>query len=163
MGLKQDTYCVTVPLPSWATGSRHSRPTTPGAITQLVSYLSSSKKDVLFSTNSHLTRWAVDGIGVTLWSGLELDVALICACMPSVYPLFLRMIHRGRQQPVQKPVPQSSLVTIGGSGGKLMGRFKKRGLWSVPSGLDETNVHVEDASTKWSNSQYVELTERSTN
>lgn len=110
-------------------------------------------------TPSRLTRRAVDGIGVTLWSGLELDVALICACMPSVYPLFLRMIHKGRQQPAPKPVPSSSLVTIGGSGGKLMGRFKRRGLWSVPSGLEVTKVHVEDATTDWPVGEYVELNE----
>ncbi|KAK4206795.1 hypothetical protein QBC37DRAFT_114306 [Rhypophila decipiens] len=94
----------------------------------------------------------IDGIGVTLWSGIELDVALICACMPSVYPLFLRVIQRRNRNggaPAPRPPPDSSVATIGGSGGgKFSVRFtkKKRSLWSMPSmtGLTVTNSHEED-------------------
>ncbi|KAF2015120.1 hypothetical protein BU24DRAFT_434167 [Aaosphaeria arxii CBS 175.79] len=72
----------------------------------------------------HLTCYS-DGIGLQLWSGIELDVAVICACLPSVYPLFLRMIRRRRpQDPL--PMPDSSVATIGGSGGKRSGNFKRR-------------------------------------
>ncbi|KAK3324431.1 CFEM domain-containing protein [Cercophora scortea] len=106
----------------------------------------------------------IDGVGVTLWSGLELDVALICACMPSIYPLFLRIIHRGRPPPPARPAPSSSVATIGGSGGKLSGRPKKRSLWSQPSmtGLTVTNSceDPEDTSTKAPSGSYVELSER---
>lgn len=101
----------------------------------------------------------VDAIKVTLWSGIELDVALICACMPSIYPLFVRMIHRGRQAPPTS-VPSSSVATIGGSGGKIMGRFKKRGgLWSYPSMTGLTNVHEEDTSSQRPSGDYLELEE----
>ncbi|KAI0451402.1 CFEM domain-containing protein [Xylaria acuta] len=87
----------------------------------------------------------ISGIGVTFWSAIELDVALICACLPSVYPLFLRIIHHRRPAPPSDPVPSSSLVTIGGSGGKQPAgqRFKKRGLWSV-TGLTATNSQEEE-------------------
>ncbi|KAI1440640.1 CFEM domain-containing protein [Annulohypoxylon stygium] len=106
---------------------------------------------------------SIDGIGVTLWSGLELDVALICACMPSVYPLFLRVIHHGRQPPA-RPAPSSSVATIGGSGGKLAARFKRRGPWSYPSMTRlTTNVEEEDTTTtttKWPSGECVELDER---
>ncbi|KAI0805330.1 CFEM domain-containing protein [Xylaria sp. FL0064] len=87
----------------------------------------------------------ISGIGVSLWSALELDVALICACLPSVYPLFLRTIHHGRPTPPLDPVPSSSLVTIGGSGGKRPARqrFKRRGLWSI-TGLTATNSQEEE-------------------
>ena len=113
-------------------------------------------------SNSHLICRAVDGIGVTLWSGIELDVALICACMPSVYPLFLRAIHHGRPPPA-RPDPSSSNATIGGSGGKAS-RFKKRSLWSDPSmtGLTATNSHEEYKSTRDTSGEYMELDERST-
>ncbi|ROV87447.1 hypothetical protein VMCG_10777 [Cytospora schulzeri] len=114
-----------------------------------------------YNSNMNLSRnLSIDGIGVMLWSGLELDVALICACMPSVYPLFLRIIHYGRPPP-SRPVPNRSVVTIGGSGGKLQGRFKKHGLWSSPSmtGLEETNLR-EDTGTQWPSGEYVELGER---
>ncbi|KAK4160348.1 hypothetical protein QBC43DRAFT_114352 [Cladorrhinum sp. PSN259] len=128
----------------------------------------------------------IDGIGVTLWSGIELDVALICACMPSVYPLFLRIIHRGKPAGPMRPPPSSSVATIGGSGGKggsasggTASRFKRtmqqRGLWSQETsvsmtGLTVTNSHDEDASTRalgpsvvvgvGNNGSYVELSER---
>ena len=99
---------------------------------------------------------------MTLWSGIELDVALICACMPSVYPLFLRAIHHGRPPP-QRPDPSSSNATIGGSGGKAS-RFKKRSLWSDPSltGLTATNSHEENKSSRGPSDEYMELDERST-
>ncbi|KAI0169160.1 CFEM domain-containing protein [Hypoxylon sp. FL1284] len=100
---------------------------------------------------------SIEGIGVTLWSGIELDVPLICACMPSVYPLFLRLMHRGRQSP-ETPVPHSSVTTIGGSGGK------RRGPWSYPSmtRLTVTSLYEEDTSTRQSSGGYVELDEKLT-
>ncbi|KAI0486689.1 CFEM domain-containing protein [Xylaria cf. heliscus] len=87
----------------------------------------------------------ISGIALSLSSSLELDVALICACLPSVYPLFLRIIHHGRPTPPSDPVPSPSLVTIGGSRGKrLAGQwFKKRGLWSI-TGLTATNSHEDE-------------------
>ncbi|APA08632.1 hypothetical protein SS1G_02361 [Sclerotinia sclerotiorum 1980 UF-70] len=104
----------------------------------------------------------MDGIGVTLWSAIELDVALICACLPSIYPLFVRLIHRG-QPPPEKPAPSSSLITIGGTGGKALGRSKrKRGLWSYPGMTGLTNTHDDDRSTKEPNREYIELEEAQT-
>ncbi|KAI0543495.1 CFEM domain-containing protein [Xylaria curta] len=94
----------------------------------------------------------IDGIGVTIWSALELDVALICACMPSVYPLFLRIIHRGRPTPPSHPVKSSSLVTIGG---KPSGRARRRGLWSV-TGLTRTDAGDQYTNTKESGTDSVE-------
>ncbi|KAI0814457.1 CFEM domain-containing protein [Xylaria sp. FL0064] len=94
----------------------------------------------------------IDSIGVTLWSALELDVALICACMPSFYPLFLRVVHRGRPAPPRQFIPDSSLVTIGG---KPSGRVKRRGLWSM-TGLTGTNTDEEYANIKESSTECVE-------
>ncbi|KAI1283507.1 CFEM domain-containing protein [Xylaria sp. FL0933] len=99
----------------------------------------------------------IDSIAVTLWSGLELDVALICACMPSIYPLFLHVIHRGRSAPPWQSIPDSPLVTIGG---KYSKRVKRRGLWSM-TGLTETRTDEEFANVKESSIECVELEEAS--
>jgi hypothetical protein len=108
-------------------------------------------KPIIICSDSQLIRHAVDGIGVTLWSGLELDVALICACMPSVYPLFLLIIHRGRPAPPSRSVKNSSLVTIGG---KPSGRARKRGLWSV-TGLTRTDAGDEFTNTGESGTDHI--------
>jgi hypothetical protein len=34
----------------------------------------------------------VDTVGVTLWSGIELDVGVICPCLPSFRLLFRRLL-----------------------------------------------------------------------
>lgn len=116
--------------------------------------------------NIHLIPQIVGGIGVMIWSAIELDIALICACLPSIYPLFLRLIHRSQPPPeIHASAPSSSLITIGGTGGKALGRFKKkRGLWSYPgmTGLTGTTTHDDDKSPKESNREYIELDEAQT-
>jgi hypothetical protein len=95
---------------------------------------------------------------LALWSGLELDVALICACMPSVYPLLLRLIQLGRRKAQKvEPGPGSSFVTIGGSGGK---HSKNHGPWSISdtTRLTATNPHEDRNSER----DFVELSETST-
>lgn len=104
--------------------------------------------------NTHLTYRVVGAIGLSFWAGIELDVALICACMPSVYPLFIRLVHLCRREPTPSdPVPRA-IVTIGGSCEKNSKRFKKHGLWSTDTteltitGSQEEVVEIPEALTR---------------
>jgi hypothetical protein len=59
--------------------------------------------------------------------------------MPSVYPLFLHLVHLFRREKSQPNTDSRVTVTIGGSHEKRAGRFKQRGLWSTG---DMTEVTV---------------------
>ncbi|KAI1151960.1 CFEM domain-containing protein [Nemania diffusa] len=104
-----------------------------------------------YSTSDNPT---ISGVEISLWSAIELDVALICACLPSVYPLFLRVIHRGHTSPVNTP-PALATITIGGSN-KKMGQMKRRDLWSTSR---TTDPGLEETSSAVKRGQYMELDE----
>ena len=38
-----------------------------------------------------ITSNTVDGVSIAIWSNLELDISLICACLPPLYPMFRQL------------------------------------------------------------------------
>ncbi|KAI9643653.1 hypothetical protein NHQ30_008275 [Ciborinia camelliae] len=107
------------------------------------------------------TNTTQDGIGMFLWTGLELDVGLLCACLPSIYPLFKPIFSRVLG--TQGQTDSSSKPPLINSFNSKPKKPHRRGLYSdismtrltttssitggVSEQVEESQTQVNDAET----------------
>ena len=83
-----------------------------------------------------LNRFTVVGIKIAIWSGLECNIAIICACVPALRRLVNNALPSSSHSPVVSSSKLSKITSKSGGSSHNFSRFGSK----APSENDEVDI-----------------------